>query len=96
MHDLHGGTAVNLDEKWALSRLVDNPSLQECSSARVTIGKVTHRALREVPGYPGWRTLCGLRLICFVGRTFVVSGSRQGYGVSVADVDCLCCIPAGG
>lgn len=105
MHDLHGGARMSTeDDAWALGRLTGHPSLEECTSARVTIDKVTHRVVLEWPNsraWTGWRTLCeSHRLMICDGRLVVVSpppGSpRQAYDFSAASVDCLCCIPAGG
>ena len=89
------------DDAWAFGWMADHPSIEECSSARVSIEGITHRALNQGRGggrvAEGWRTLCGShRLICFAGKTFVPSGTNKAYGFSSASVDCLCCIPAGG
>lgn len=82
------------DDAWALGRLMHDPDLQDCAAARVTIDRITHRALNEGSG---WKTLCGShRLICFAGKTLVPTGTNKTYGFSTASVDCLCCIPAGG
>lgn len=104
MHDLHGGARVNQeDDAWAFDRFVDL-GLEECSSARVTIGRITHRAVLEQPNrraWTGWRTLCeSHRMMIRDGRFVVVSPPpavpREAYDFSSASVDCLCCIPAGG
>lgn len=86
------------DDAWSLGRMADHPSLVECSSARVTIDGITHRAVGEFPGsFVGWRTLCGIRLVAFANSRFAVVGRvLEGFDPSVTDVDCLCCIPAGG
>lgn len=82
------------DFEWSAGRMASDTSLQECSSARVTIDGITHRVLNEGAG---WETLCGShRFICFAGKTLVPSDTNRAYDFSTADVDCLCCIPAGG
>lgn len=89
---------MNHDDAWALERLVEHPELEECASVRVTIDGITHRALNEDAA--GWRTLCrSHRLIVFAagGRAYAIVGPpSRTYDFSAADVDCLCCIPAGG
>jgi hypothetical protein len=87
---------MNADDAWALGRLVEFPELEECTSVRVTIDGITHRALSE--DATGWRTLCrSHRLAVFGGRAYAIIGvPLHTYDFSAADVDCLCCIPAGG
>lgn len=83
------------DDVWALGRLMHDPDLQDCAAARVTIDRITHRAVNE--DSTGWRTLCGSHKLCIRDGAFVLLKSPNApFGFSVADVDCLCCIPAGG
>lgn len=86
------------DDAWAFDRLVSVPGLEECASARVTIDGITHRALNE--DSTGWRTLCrSHRLAVFAGGVSVwvsIDSPTRSCVWSSTDVDCLCCIPAGG
>ena len=85
-----------VDFAWAAAWMVDHPELEECSSSRVMIDGITHRALSD-GSYPGWQTLCGSHVLAIRGGQFVdTDGSGRRYGLSAASVDCLCCIPAGG
>ncbi len=86
---------MNLDDEWAYARLIEH-ELEECASVRVTIDRITHRALNADSA--GWHTLCrSHRLIVFAGRAFAVVGlPTRTYDFSASDVDCLCCLPAGG
>jgi hypothetical protein len=83
------------DDAWAFGWMADHPQLEECSSARITIDRITHRALNEGPG---WRTLCGShRFAVFADRGVVIVGlPPRRHDFSSASVDCLCCLPAGG
>lgn len=89
---------MNSDDMWAHDRIVEFPKLEECSSVRVTIDGITHRALNE--DCTGWRTLCGShRLLMPATRGyFGIAGQIpvRVYTFSASDVDCLCCLPAGG
>lgn len=87
---------MNLDDEWAYARLIEH-ELEECASVRVTIDGITHRVLSE--DATGWRTLCrSHRLVIFTDGGWMFVGVRglQGRGFSTSDVDCLCCLPAGG
>lgn len=84
------------DVAWAFGWLADHPQLEECTSARVTIDRITHRVLND-GSYPGWRTLCGLHALLIQSHRFIdMDGTGRRYAFSSATVDCLCCIPAGG
>lgn len=87
---------MNGDDAWAHDRLTEFPELDECASVRVTIDGITHRALSE--NATGWRTLCrSHRLVVFGGRAYaIVDLPLHTYDFSASDVDCLCCLPAGG
>lgn len=84
---------MNDDEVWAHDRLTEFPELDECASARVTIDGITHRALAE--NGTGWRTLCRSHRLVIWGQWFKTGGTGR-FDVSTSDVDCLCCLPAGG
>ncbi len=82
------------DDAWALGWVVDYPKLKGCFAARVTIDGITHRVLDEGSG---WRTLCrSHRLVNFRGGLAIVGFPLRCFDFSPANVDCLCCIPAGG
>ncbi len=84
------------DFAWTVVWMADHPQLEECASARVTIDRITHRALNE-GAYPGWQTLCKSHTLSIRnGRFMDADGSRRQYDFASASVDCLCCIPAGG
>lgn len=84
------------DHAWAMGWMVDHPQLEECAAARVTIDGITHRTLNE-GSYPGWQTLCKSHVLAIrIGRFVDMDGTGRPYGFSLASVDCLCCIPAGG
>lgn len=87
---------MNGDDAWAHDRLTEFPELDECASARVTIDGITHRALSE--NAAGWRTLCRSHRLIVREFVYVVDGLRPqpSYDFSTSDVDCLCCLPAGG
>jgi len=87
---------MNIDDVWAHDRLAQFPELDECASVRVTIDGITHRALVEDSA--GWRTLCRSHsLIVFRGNAYTIVGRLQRiFDFSTSDVDCLCCLPAGG
>ncbi len=95
------------DDTWAHGRLTERPELEECASARVTIGGVTHRAVLQVPEPNPDRWLCGWRTLCVAHRVRSREGrfalasldpelARVRFEFSAKSVDCLCCIPAGG
>lgn len=91
---MHGGPQVTdgIDFAWAAAWMADHPELEECSSARVVIDGITHRALNEGAG---WRTLCKSHVLMIRGGQFT-NGMGRWFDLSTASADCLCCLPAGG
>lgn len=87
---------MNEDDEWALSRLLAEPELEECTALRATIDAITHRVL--CVDQTGWRTLCGVhRLVVFANRACAVVGrSLEGFDPSTSDVDCMACVAFGG